>query len=289
MNRPVLTITNTFYRTVAMERDGLWSGVSLPAEGVDDTQTPDLLYPPGYYGLARHLSIWNEAHNLNDEWNPTHQKAKAYEPLETSIQQPMEYRSLDEGLWYWSPPAIPDEDSPASLEYGFPGTAHALSIWNEAHNLDHDFDLRKAVQADVRTMMSATTLEPNPPKIEQITDGADPRLRQFWINAAREATARGHCDEYDDMVEVLNGPSRSELGDELNVDVEITVTIPARTITLTVKSDISADQLQVVDVLHLLEAQHDDLDDHLPLQVWSDLVNTGNGRVDWEGSTCSPS
>ena len=43
---------------------------------------------------------------------------------------------------------------------------------------------------------------------EQITDGSDPRLTDFWRNAMHIADERGFCEEFDIITEAMGGPSR---------------------------------------------------------------------------------
>lgn len=44
--------------------------------------------------------------------------------------------------------------------------------------------------------------------------GDDPRLLQFWIKAAREATDAGYCPEYDRIADAAGGPTRNELREQ---------------------------------------------------------------------------
>lgn len=55
-------------------------------------------------------------------------------------------------------------------------------------------------------------------RTEQITDGSDSRLTEFWERAQQNASDANYCGEYDRMAELLGGPGRSR-------DFEVTVSV----------------------------------------------------------------
>lgn len=59
-------------------------------------------------------------------------------------------------------------------------------------------------------------------RTEQITDGSDPRLVDFWEKAGRIADHADFCNEYDRLAEALNGTPRSR---DWEVEAEVTVTV----------------------------------------------------------------
>lgn len=64
---------------------------------------------------------------------------------------------------------------------------------------------------------------------EQITDGSDHRLTEFWERAAQKASDENYCGEYDRMAELLGGPGRVKTYDvTTRVTIEITVQVEAR-------------------------------------------------------------
>lgn len=66
---------------------------------------------------------------------------------------------------------------------------------------------------------------------EQITDGADPRLEQFWSLAGDAADDADFCDEYDKIAEAMGGPVRERDWDvehRVTLTVFITRTVRAR-------------------------------------------------------------
>lgn len=66
-------------------------------------------------------------------------------------------------------------------------------------------------------------------RTEQITDGADPRLIDFWEKAGRIADHADFCEEYDRLAEAMNGTPRER---EWDVTLDITVSLRvSRTVT----------------------------------------------------------
>ena len=59
-------------------------------------------------------------------------------------------------------------------------------------------------------------------RTEQITDGADARLIDFWDKAGRIADHADFCQEYDRLAEAMNGTPRSR---DWEVEAEVTVTV----------------------------------------------------------------
>ncbi|MCZ4068981.1 hypothetical protein O1W71_14980 [Microbacterium sp. H37-C3] len=57
-------------------------------------------------------------------------------------------------------------------------------------------------------------------RTEQITDGGDYRLTEFWERAGRIADHASFCEEYDRMAEAMNGPRR-----ERDFDVTLRITV----------------------------------------------------------------
>jgi len=66
-------------------------------------------------------------------------------------------------------------------------------------------------------------------RTEQITDGDDPRLVDFWEKAGRIADHANFCEEYDRLAEALNGTPR-EREWVVNMDVSVSVRV-SRTVT----------------------------------------------------------
>lgn len=59
-------------------------------------------------------------------------------------------------------------------------------------------------------------------RAEEITDGSDHRLVQFWDAAGEVATDHDMCGEYDRMVEAVDGITRYR---EFEVAMDVTVTV----------------------------------------------------------------
>lgn len=202
-----------------------------------------------------------------------------------------EYRNnfLDRGLFSCTT-TIRSVDSPNSLlSSGWPTTAQALSVWNEAHNMEEQFNLQYPNWRDrartlnhwpARSQWPAaiperrTTWEgiQNLPIIhhaatlaashtatraasqdepEQITDASDPRLREIWKRAAAVAAAEGYCPEYDRIAQQIGAPTREELNPPAPTPVlarfTVTLRVPAFTYTQDVDlpTDVPVPQDQV--------------------------------------------
>jgi len=59
-------------------------------------------------------------------------------------------------------------------------------------------------------------------RTEQITDGADPRLVEFWDRAGRIADHADFCEEYDRLADAMNGVPRER---EWDVTAQAVITI----------------------------------------------------------------
>ena len=55
----------------------------------------------------------------------------------------------------------------------------------------------------------------------QITEGSDPRLHDFWVQAGETAYSEGFCEEYDRIAEAMGGVGRER---EWDVEMEVTLT-----------------------------------------------------------------
>lgn len=62
-------------------------------------------------------------------------------------------------------------------------------------------------------------------RFEQITDGSDHRLTEFWAKAQRVAETAGFCSEFDRIAEELGGPAR-RLSWSGTATYRVTVSIP---------------------------------------------------------------
>lgn len=68
-------------------------------------------------------------------------------------------------------------------------------------------------------------------RTEQITDGGDPRLIDFWDKAGRIADHADFCQEYDRLAEAMNGTPREREWDvtlDITVSLQVTRTVTAR-------------------------------------------------------------
>ncbi len=86
-------------------------------------------------------------------------------------------------------------------------------------------------------------------RTEQITDGGDYRLTEFWERAGRIADNADFCQEYDRMAEAMNGPRR-----ERDYDVTLRITVEWTTTRRAVDGDAAGDfALQDFDVTEIAE------------------------------------
>jgi len=84
-------------------------------------------------------------------------------------------------------------------------------------------------------------------RTEQITDGGDYRLTEFWERAGRIADHANFCEEYDRMAEAMNGPRRER---DYDVTLRITVewTTPRRAIDGDTAGDFALSDFDVTDI-----------------------------------------
>lgn len=73
-------------------------------------------------------------------------------------------------------------------------------------------------------------------RTEQITDGGDYRLTEFWERAGRIADHADFCQEYDRMAEAMNGPRR-----ERDYDVTLRITVEWTTTRRAIDGDTAGD------------------------------------------------
>jgi hypothetical protein len=69
-------------------------------------------------------------------------------------------------------------------------------------------------------------------RTEQITDGADPRLVEFWDRAGRIADHADFCEEYDRLADAMNGVARQrewEVTAQAIITVNVSRVVTART------------------------------------------------------------
>lgn len=99
-------------------------------------------------------------------------------------------------------------------------------------------------------------------RTEQITDGNDPRLVDFWEKGGRIADAAGFCDEYDRIVDSVGGVVR-ERSWEVCMDVTVTLTLH-QSVTARGESD-AAEYAQG-------EVDQQMIADHIRLNGWDDIT-----------------
>ncbi|KDA04651.1 hypothetical protein DC31_05825 [Microbacterium sp. CH12i] len=80
----------------------------------------------------------------------------------------------------------------------------------------------QAELADARAQIATRDQTIHQLRTEQITDGADARLLDFWDKAGRIADHADFCQEYDRLAEAMNGTPRNR---DWEVEAEVTVTI----------------------------------------------------------------
>lgn len=76
-------------------------------------------------------------------------------------------------------------------------------------------------------------------RAEQITDGNDPRLVEFWERAGEAADRADFCREYDRLVDEIGGVARSR---EWSVLLDVTVTARVR-LTVTARTEEEAGEV----------------------------------------------
>ena len=107
-------------------------------------------------------------------------------------------------------------------------------------------------------------------RAEEITDGSDPRLVDFWDRAGKVATDHDMCGEYDRMVEAVDGITRYR---EFEVAMDVTVTLRVyRTVEARTHDDAIADAEEGVDSY--------DVTDAIRENGWTD--------IEFDGSSAEP-
>lgn len=94
--------------------------------------------------------------------------------------------------------------------------------------------LARAQEAERAALARVAELERqlNAARSEQITDGADPRLIEFWERAGRIADHADFCQEYDRLAEAMNGTPRERdwtVTMELSITVTVDISVSATT------------------------------------------------------------
>lgn len=164
--------------------------------------------------------------------------------LPTLTFAPVEYRTgpREFGLFHGAtrninPGQSMHDWSPDQLwDYGNYTSAHAVSIWNEAHN-EHDrravLDWEQALlqeaaiveqptrEVELERLLTVANAEIERLRTEQI-EGSDPRLTEFWKKANEVATEGGQCSVYDQMAQELGGPGRPK---QHNVTVQVSFNV----------------------------------------------------------------
>lgn len=194
--------------------------------------------------------------------------------LPTLTFTPVEYRTgpREFGLFHGAtrninPGQSMHDWSPDQLwDYGNHTSAHAVSIWNEAHNeharravLDWEQALLQETvivehptrEVELERMLSAANDRIRELEQQQIT-GDDPRLATFWENAQRIADYADYCDVFDRMAEELGGPRRMR---DYGVDVEVRFTV-----RVNVSATDENDALQRVETEEVVESVREYLD-----------------------------
>lgn len=98
---------------------------------------------------------------------------------------------------------------------------------SEIERMRADLIAERERNAELENALTVARREASKP----VTDGADPRLAQFWDIAAEAADEENFCEEYDRIAEALGGrPRRREYKVRLCVQahVDVTVSVTAR-------------------------------------------------------------
>lgn len=102
-------------------------------------------------------------------------------------------------------------------------------------------------------------------RTEQITDGADPRLVNFWDKAGRIADHADFCEEYDRLAEAMNGTPRER---QWYVEAEVTVTVRVSYSTYATTSDDAEDNARdSLDFDDVLEAYRTNGHDSFDIEI----------------------
>lgn len=120
--------------------------------------------------------------------------------------------------------------------------------------------LARAEAAELEAKARITELEAEVRQLrtEQITDGSDPRLEEFWEKAGRIADYADFCEEYDRMANAMNGPARVR---EYDVEMTISVSI-THTVTVSATSEEDAEEVAEQNL------EESDFDSSLSIDGW---------------------
>lgn len=110
----------------------------------------------------------------------------------------------------------------------------------------------EAAVAEAQAKLAALEAENARLRTEQITDGSDPRLEDFWEKGGRIADAAGFCEEYDRIADALNGTPRTRDWDVVT-DVQITVRV-SRCVSATTEQDAIDFAEEEIDAEAVIEA-----------------------------------
>jgi len=106
-----------------------------------------------------------------------------------------------------------------SGELTFPGTP---AVTDRRGAFAGELARVQAELAEARAQIATRDQTINQLRTEQITDGSDSRLLDFWDKAGRIADHADFCQEYDRLAEAMNGTPRAR---DWEVEAEVTVTI----------------------------------------------------------------
>lgn len=149
------------------------------------------------------------------------------------FEEPYNIRGLWNGTAESAMPPADTQEGLNRLAHGYPRTAAAVSIWNEAHNeqarRSADRQQEFGPLDDLRHKLELANAEVDRLRNEQIK-GDDPRLAEFWAKANEVASNAGHCSVYDQMAQELGGPGRVKSYD-FDVSVSTSVSVSAQGLT----------------------------------------------------------
>lgn len=113
----------------------------------------------------------------------------------------------------------------------------------------------EATARDALARVTELEAENNRLRFDQITDGGDPRLVDFWDKAGRIADYAGFCAEYDRLADELNGVPR-ERDFEVRLDITISLTV-YKTVTARDSDgagDLAAEEITSEDVIESIRS-----------------------------------
>lgn len=98
--------------------------------------------------------------------------------------------------------------------------------------------------------------------VEEISDGAHPRLLEFWAQAGEIADDHDMCKEYDRMVEAVHGVTREREWDvDMTVEVRLRVTRTVEAVTEEQAIDAAEEGLSIEDLVeYIRENGWDDIE-----------------------------